>query len=128
MGKWPSARSGAVLETGTTWGTVDYLLRARHAGRAGRNYARPFPRQKRRGRINHLDRPQLSIRLILCWADTYFELHGVWPKRGSGPVDGAEATWSGIDSALQRGSRGLPGGSSLVRLLKERREVVDRQG
>ncbi len=119
-GKWPGAKSGAVLETGTTWGTVDYLLRRGMPGApAGITLARFL--QKRRGRINHLDRPRLSLRLILRWADAYFKLHGAWPKRGSGPVEGAEATWSGVDSALQKGSRGLPGGSSLARLLKEHR-------
>ena len=118
-GKWPGAKSGAVLETGTTWGTVDYLLRRGMPGVPARITLARFL-QKRRGRINHLDRPRLSLRLILRWADAYFKLHGAWPKRGSGPVEGAEATWRTVDSALLKGSRGLPGGSSLARLLKER--------
>ena len=66
------------------------------------------------------------MRLILRWADAYFKLHGVWPKRDSGPIEGAEATWCGVDSALVKGSRGLPGGSSLARLLKEQRAMTDR--
>jgi hypothetical protein len=118
--KWPNARSGPVQETGTTWGTVNYLLRRGMPGvPAGTTLARFL--MMRRGRIHHLDRPRLSIPLILRWADSYFKLHGAWPKRGSGRIEGAEATWCGIDSALWKGARGLPGGTSLGRLLKERR-------
>jgi hypothetical protein len=67
----------------------------------------------------------LSVELILGWADAYFQRHGAWPKRDSGPVEGAEATWCGVDAALWKGARVLPGGSSLARLLKERRGVAE---
>jgi len=121
-GKWPSAKSGPALETGTTWGTVDFLLRRGIRGvRAGTTLAHFL--QKKRGRINHLDRPRLSVKMVLRAADTYFAEHRTWPKRHSGPIPGAEATWSSVDAALQKGSRGLPGGSSLARLLKEHRGV-----
>ena len=120
-GTWPTAKSGAVLETGTTWGTVNYLLRRGMRGVPAGTPLAGFL-LKRRGRIHHLVRSRLSIRLILRWADTYFGLHGVWPKRDSGPIEGAEATWGGVDSALSKGARGLSGGSSLARLLKEPRK------
>jgi hypothetical protein len=41
-----------------------------------------------------------------------------------GPVPGAaDDTWGRLDKALRKGGRGLPGGSSLARLLAERRGV-----
>src|SRR5205085_7143265 len=35
-------------------------------------------------------------------------------------------TWSGVDMALRVGTRGLPGGSSLARLLARERDVANR--
>ena len=50
----------------------------------------------------------------------YRERHDDWPRIKSGPVEGVPAeTWSGINSALQNGRRGLPGGSSLARLVRK---------
>jgi hypothetical protein len=122
QGKWPNAKAGAALETGTSWGTIDYLLRRGMPGvRAGTTLAQFL--EKERGRSNHLNRPRLSTRQILRWAEAYFKLHGAWPKRDSGPIPGAAATWCGVDAALWKGGRGLPGGSSLARLLKEHRAV-----
>src|SRR5262249_6167740 len=46
----------------------------------------------------------------------------------SGPIDEAPAdTWGRLDRALQTGSRRLPGGSTLARLLAERRGVRSRR-
>ena len=55
---------------------------------------------------------------ILEWADAHYKRHGEYPKRTSGPVDNAPGeTWGAVDSALYQGGRGLPGGSSLAKLL-----------
>ncbi len=45
---------------------------------------------------------------------------------GSIPESDGE-TWRAIDTALQRGTRGLPGGSSLARLLHQHRGVPNVQ-
>jgi hypothetical protein len=63
-------------------------------------------------------RPPLSVRQILAWADAHFARTGDWPRTTSGPVRGARGErWRAIDLALRQGSRGLPGGDSLGRLL-----------
>ena len=60
-------------------------------------------------------------------ADAHRERTWRWPTKDSGPVhDAAGETWSGIDSALNVGSRGLLGGDSLARLLVRRRGARNR--
>jgi hypothetical protein len=65
---------------------------------------------------------------ILAWADAHRAATGRWPKCNSGPIAGTRGeTWTKINDALHRGSRGLPGGSSLAQLLSERRRVWNRR-
>src|SRR6516165_8847781 len=69
----------------------------------------------------------LTVPLILRWADAHRQRTGSWPHARSGPVDGAPGqTWGAVNRALARGGRGLPGGSSLARLLGESRGRRDR--
>ena len=70
-------------------------------------------------------RRALDLERVLRWADAHRTATGQWPDRGSGPVSGADdETWSAIDTALRRGRRGHPGGSSLAILLAEERGVT----
>jgi hypothetical protein len=63
-------------------------------------------------------RPPLTVEQILAWADAHYARTGRWPHKGSGPVEGAPGeVWGNINSALSRGHRGLPWGTSLIRLL-----------
>jgi hypothetical protein len=65
---------------------------------------------------------RLTVRLILRWADAHRRRTGRWPHARSGPVAGAPGqTWAAVNRALGRGGRGLPGGSSLARLLEGHR-------
>lgn len=65
--------------------------------------------------------PDLTIRQILQWAEAHHRRAGRWPSQMSGPVRGvAGERWGNIQSALYKGSRGLPGGSSLAKLLDQR--------
>jgi hypothetical protein len=65
---------------------------------------------------------RLTVQLILRWADAHRQRTGCWPHARSGPVAGAAGqTWGAVNRALARGGRGLPGGSSLARLLGEKR-------
>src|SRR5262245_52008026 len=74
-------------------------------------------------------RPALTEDQILVWADAYHELTSRCPRKDSGLVPGSWVQrWSAIDSALQKGRRGLTGGSSLARLLAARRGVRNRKG
>ena len=73
--------------------------------------------------------PSLTEGQILAWADAYHDLNGRWPRKDSGVVPGAwNERWSAINVALQKGNRGLGGGSSLARLLAARRGVRNKKG
>ena len=68
---------------------------------------------------------QLTIKQILTWADEHAKRYRRWPQGNSGAVPGkagrAGMTWRKIDDALVFGIRGLPGGSSLSKLLLQKR-------
>jgi hypothetical protein len=67
-------------------------------------------------------KPPLTEELILLWADAHRGRTGCWPHARSGRVEGAPGqSWGAVNRALARGGRGLPGGSSLARLLGARR-------
>lgn len=121
-GRWPADSSGAIPEApGETWAAVDAALAAGTRGLpGGDSLARLLAR--RRGKRNAADLPPLTPELILGWADAHFARTGGWPHRHSGPVaDAPGETWQGVVSALRNGRRGLPGGSSLARLLDAER-------
>jgi hypothetical protein len=64
----------------------------------------------------------------LTWADEQHQQTGDWPTADSGTIPGTDReTWRSVDRALQVGARSLPGGSSLARLLSERRGVRNRK-
>src|SRR5262245_34825254 len=84
-------------------------------------------RGNRKPKRKTIPRPALTADQILAWADQYHRLTKHWPTKASGPVRGApNERWSAVDSALQQGCRGLPGASSLPRLLAARRGVRNR--
>jgi hypothetical protein len=128
-GCWPTAASPGPIPgiAGQTWGTIDGLLTSDRVilAAGGLTLSRLLAiyrgPQKRRGL------PDLTVEQILRWADAHHAAHGRWPGIPSGPVAAAPGeTWIGIDQALSSGGRGLPGGSSLARLLAERRGVRNR--
>jgi hypothetical protein len=71
---------------------------------------------------------QLTIAQILAWADDHHARTGTWPNHRSGPLPATLAeTWARVYKALYQGLRGLPGGSSLARLLAEHRGVRNQR-
>jgi hypothetical protein len=73
-------------------------------------------------------RPPLTEEQIERWASAHFRRAGEWPSQRSGPVpEDPDTTWASIDLALRYGHRGLPGGSSLARLLAEQRGVPNNK-
>lgn len=74
-----------------------------------------------RGVQNRLNPPDLTTDQILAWADAHFESVGKWPNAHGGAITGTDETWGCVNAALERGVRRLPGGSSLAKLLSERR-------
>jgi hypothetical protein len=74
-----------------------------------------------------LCRPPLTVEQVLSWADAHHQKNGRWPNQRSGPVEGAGGeSWLALDCALRLGGRGLPGSSTLKRLLAEHRSVPGR--
>lgn len=125
-GTWPTADSGMIPDApDETWSGIDNALRVGLRGLPdGDSLARLLAR--RRDRPNQKDRPLLTEAGILAWADAHRKRTGGWPTRKSGAVAGeAGETWAAVASALQNGRRGLPGGSSLARLLATERGVGD---
>lgn len=85
--------------------------------------------RRRRKQSNNWPRPTLTEDQLLAWADAHHNLKGRWPRKDSGLVPGSwTQRWSGIDTALQKGLRGLRGCSSLARLLAARRGVRNKKG
>jgi hypothetical protein len=126
-GVWPTARSGPVGGVpGLDWSTIHALLK-----RGGRGLPAKTKLARLLAERYGASRPRLHTLLnvdqILAWADAHHAQSGSWPTCESGPVAVAWGEcWSRIDGALRNGCRGLPGGSSLRRLLEEHRPTSRR--
>jgi hypothetical protein len=58
------------------------------------------------------------------WPDAYSRRTDCWPVAGSGRiVESPDDTWAAVEGALQHGTRGLPGGDSIARLLNRERRA-----
>jgi hypothetical protein len=125
MGTWPMSTSGTVSASPReTWKAVDGALKKGRRGLPG-GFSLAKLLATRRGDRNKSSIPALTVEQILAWADVHRRRTGKWPKRESGPIKGAPGeTWSAIDAGLRSGSRGLDPGSSLPKLLAERRQVT----
>lgn len=118
-GTWPKVTSGPVVDApGERWKLIDSVLRAGLRGLPGGSSLAQLLARKR-GVRNPQGAAPLSGEQILSWADRHIQRTGTRPRYKSGAIADTGETWSGIDNALRRGSRGLPGGSSLAKLLKE---------
>jgi hypothetical protein len=134
-GRWPNAKSGPVCGvSGETWSAINAALGAGTRGLPG-NSSLAALLEDYRGVRNKSNLPSLSTEQILKWADAHFARKGHWPTQGTGPVvEEPSETWMNIHQALQKGLRGLSGGSSLAKLIKENRttkgatpDLSDRQ-
>jgi hypothetical protein len=117
-GKWPGQKSGSVIGgPDITWSA---LYRALNEGRYG------LPKGIRMASLRpviEIERAglRLSVRQIVLWARAHHRRHGFWPTPFDGRIpDAPGETWLKVEDALRRGTRGLPGGSSLAKLLKGR--------
>jgi hypothetical protein len=122
-GEWPTRETGPVADApGETWNAIELALeRGKRGLRGGSTLAALLAR--RRGRRNRQEPPDLNVERILNWAEAHRTLFGVYPTRSAGPVGSTGETWAAIEHALQRGTRGLPGDSSLFRLLKQHGKI-----
>jgi hypothetical protein len=120
-GKWPSSNSGAVAgAAGETWKGVDLALRHGYRGLPRGPSLAKLLADERKVR-NRTSLPALTPQKILAWADDHYRRVGDYPTSTSGTIaEGAGETWGSVNLALRYGYRGLPGGSSLSRLLKQK--------
>ncbi len=127
--QWPSVYSGEIAgSNGETWSAINDALRTGSRG-PGPHTSLAKNLATYRNKRHPNAKPRLSISQILDWADRHCRRTGHWPKMDSGPIVGArDLTWSAVHSALMSGSRGLPVGSSLPRLLQQRRNVRNVHG
>ena len=123
-GQWPILKDGQVGDT--KWSAIDAALRYGKRNLPGGSSLvkllereRGVPRRRRRPR----QRSPLSVEQILAWMDEHHARTGKWPRAKPVPVGGT--TWLAISIALSKGDRGLPGGSSLAKLLKESRGATN---
>ncbi|HEY3245976.1 MAG TPA: hypothetical protein VGM03_21750 [Phycisphaerae bacterium] len=126
-GQWPTLKAGVIQGAdGQTWSGVDSALRGAERGvRRRASLAQLLARH--RGLRNPKGLGPLTEAQILEWADAYHRRTGRWPQVASGLIAAAGGqTWTGVEVALQHGKRGLPGKSSLARLLAARRGVPIR--
>jgi hypothetical protein len=117
-GQWPTKDSGAIEGApGETWAAVDEALREGLRGlKGGSSLARLLAQYGKRRHLH--EQPPLSQKKILRWAQADQQETGEWPNVNSGEVLNAPGErWDLIDNALRVGHRGLPGGSSLLKLL-----------
>jgi hypothetical protein len=85
-------------------------------------------RRIKKKRLSVQGKPNLTVAQILAWADEHYQRTGTWPMLTSGPVRSCpEVTWKGVNSALSQGFRGLPGGTTLPKLLAAARGVRNVQ-
>jgi hypothetical protein len=123
-GDWPKRDSGPVLDVsgGTSWAAINIALREGYRGLPGGSSLAKLLAAKR-GVPNKSDLPHLTKRKILAWAKSHFRRTSAWPKTASGRVQEApHESWAGINAALSRGNRGLPGGVTLPQFLAKHRD------
>jgi hypothetical protein len=150
-GRWPNSQSGLIHASpfGGTWKALDGALRRGARGLpGGQSLARLL--EEHRGVTRRLSdagalraaeasrwfreerngcRATLSVELILTWADAYRAANGRWPTCKSGLIAGVMGeSWSTVNTALRKGHRGLPGPTSLARLLAEHRGRRPQEG
>lgn len=122
-GNWPTTTSGSIPGVrGETWRKVGACLVQGGRGLARSSLAQLLAKHGYRRRPETTDRPPLTIKKILEWADAHRRRTGEWPGNYSGRVIGGHGyVWCTIDMYLQRGRRGLKGGTTLRKVLAKYR-------
>jgi hypothetical protein len=128
-GDWPTIHSGRVQGANfeLTWSQIQSALKAGYRGLPGNQTLRGVLVEHRDVGVRRASRT-LTVEQVLAWADDFRSVHGCWPTEDSGAVAGAPGErWSAIEFALNKGRHGLPGGTTLLRLIEEHRDPQVRQ-
>ena len=126
-GEWPKRGSGPIQEVpAETWRGMDMALVQGGRGLPGGSSLPKFL-EKHFGVRNKQNLQKLTEEWICDRMKAHHEKTGKWPTENSGQLlDAPEETWKAIQVALYQGRRGLPGGSSVPRLLKQCFGVIIR--
>jgi hypothetical protein len=122
VGRWPRQRDWyepIPNSGGENWLGVDQALKLGLRGLSGKKTLAELMAE-RRGVRNQAKLPRLTYAQIFEWAKAYRSLTGSWPACRCLPneIEGSNGeTWRNIDQVLRKGMRGLPGESSLSRLI-----------
>jgi hypothetical protein len=121
--RWPSAHSGIVCggNPGDTWLAYDTCLTRGLRGLPGGSSLAKLLSESEIGYINRKGKPKLTVDFIQDRVRDHLIKNGTLPRSSSGPVAGGYPgdTWLGYERALINGNRGLPGGSSLSRVMEQ---------
>ena len=126
-GAWPTRKSGAIPETqDEVWARVCHCME-----RGLRGLKTPLSLTQllaqRRG-VPDPHRKDLTLDLILMWADAHYARTGCWPNMSSGEIPEAPTyTWDNVNNALNNGNHGLPKLVSLASVLHEHRDRRHRR-
>ena len=119
-GSWPAGRSGDLSHIcgySETWMAINSALV--HGTRGLKGGSSLFHLlQPTTGKIK---KPSLAVDKIMTWAQQWEKETGKWPDRLSGNLShicGYPETWTAVDRALVDGLRGLVGGTTLYRLIR----------
>ena len=118
-GRWPVVKSGPIDGVpGRTWAKIDNALRVGlHGLPGGSSLALLLEHHRQVPHARH--RPRLTASKILSWADAFYRRAGRWPFVKAGPIPESPGdSWTIVENALRCGSRGLPGGDTLLRFLR----------
>jgi hypothetical protein len=126
---WPTQDSGPIPEApGETWGNLDKSLAEGYRGLGTPETSLAQLLAVHCGVRNQMRLPRLTVRQILAWAAAHRKRTKRWPQKLSGPIlESPGDTWLHVDEALRNGTRGLPAGSSLYRLLVRHHSVRRNQ-
>lgn len=122
-GEWPRINSGPVPGTKDTWMKFHSALSEGLRGlpRGGSLGVLVIQVSGERHPRNTKNAPMLTIEKIAEWATSWNLRTDGWPKADSGKIpDSGGESWDGVNWALRKGRRGLPGGSSLKEFLRGR--------
>jgi superfamily II DNA or RNA helicase len=122
-GRWPTTESGEIPGTGETWQRINAALAQGQRGFPGGDSLPRFLHREL-GVVHRLASARLSVRRVLEWVNEHKARFGTFPTIHDNRAPALGESWLAINAALERGSRGLPGGSSLPKLLAEHRGVT----